>query len=29
MPPTDPNAMNAMLWQNVHLWLTYLWIYFR
>ncbi len=28
MPPTDPNTMNAMLWQNVHLWLTYLWIYF-
>ena len=28
MPPTDPNAMNAVLWHNVHLWLTYLWIYF-
>ena len=28
MPPTDPNVMTAELWQNVHVWLTYLWIYF-
>lgn len=28
MPQTDPNAMNAMLWGDVSLWLTYLWIYF-
>ena len=29
MPPqTDPNAMNAMFWNDVSLWLTYLWIYF-
>ena len=28
MPQTDPNAMNAALWADVSLWLTYLWIYF-
>ena len=28
MPQTDPNAMNAMFWNDVSLWLTYLWIYF-
>ena len=28
MPQTDPNAMNAMYWADVSLWLTYLWIYF-
>lgn len=28
MPQTDPNAMNAVFWADVSLWLTYLWIYF-
>ena len=28
MPQTDPNAMNAVFWSDVSLWLTYLWIYF-
>ena len=28
MPQTDPNAMNAIYWADVSLWLTYLWIYF-
>ena len=28
MPQTDPNTMNAMFWNDVSLWLTYLWIYF-
>ncbi len=28
MPQTDPNAMNAIFWADVSLWLTYLWIYF-
>ena len=28
MPQADPNAMNALFWADVSLWLTYLWIYF-
>ena len=28
MPQTDPNAMTAVYWADVSLWLTYLWIYF-
>ena len=28
MPQADPNAMTALFWADVSLWLTYLWIYF-
>ena len=28
MPQTDPNTMTSVLWSDVSLWLTYLWIFF-
>ena len=28
MPQTDPNSMTSVLWSDVSLWLTYLWIFF-